>query len=148
MKFNLSLITIGIIGITLVIGFTGCGAKGKQFSGFKIPEKGKGMVYIYRPSSFIGGGVYYNVKNKNNDDEIIGTLRNGGFISKEMTPGKKTFWAKTEATDTVPVEVKADEVICVKGGVEFGFLVGRPNLRNVAKSTCEVEIKDTQESTD
>ncbi len=148
MKFNLSLITTGIIGATLVIGFTGCGAKGKQFSGFKTPEKGKGMVYVYRPSSFIGGGVYYDVKNQNNNDEVIGTLRNGGFISKEMTPGKKTLWAKTEATSTVPVEVKANEIVCVKGGVGFGFLAGRPDLKNVDKSTCELEIKDTQESTD
>ncbi len=146
MKLNKSLITTGILALGLVIGFTGCGAKGKQFSGFKIPEKGKGMVYVYRPSSFVGGAVYYDVKNKNNSDEVIGTLRNGGFISKEMTPGPKTLWAKTESTSTVPVIVKENEVVCVKGTVNMGFLVGRPQLDNIDNTTCQTEIKMTKES--
>jgi len=146
MKINLSLVTTGIIGVTLALGFTGCGAKGKQFTGFKTPTEGKGMVYVYRPSSFIGGGVYYDVKNKNNDDEVIGTLRNGGFISKEMTPGKKILWAKTEATSTVAVDVKENDIVCIQGTVNMGLLVGRPDLKNVDKAVCEIEIKDTQES--
>ena len=146
MKINLSLVTTGILGLSLVIGLTGCGAKGKQFSGFKTPEKGKGIVYVYRPSSFIGGGVYYEVKNKNNNDEVIGTLRNGGFISKQMLPGQKVLWAKTESTTTVPVTVKANEIVCVKGPVGMGFLVGRPDLKNIDKQTCKLEIKETQES--
>ncbi|MCD4757821.1 MAG: DUF2846 domain-containing protein [Arcobacteraceae bacterium] len=146
MKINLSLVTTGIIGVTLALGFTGCGAKGKQFMGFKTPTEGKGMVYVYRPSSFIGGGVYYDVKNKNNDDEVIGTLRNGGFISKEMTPGKKILWAKTEATSTVAVYVKENDIVCIQGTVNMGLLVGRPDLKNVDKAVCEIEIKDTQES--
>ncbi len=148
MKINLSLITTGIIGLTLTLGFTGCGAKGKQFSGFKTPEKGKGMVYVYRPSSFVGSAIYYDIKNKNNNDEVIGTLRNGGFISKQMLPGKKTLWAKTESEAMVEVVVKENEILCVKGGVNMGFLMGRPALKNVDKSTCEVEIKETNESSD
>ncbi len=146
MKINLSLIATGFIGITLVVGFTGCGAKGKQFSGFKTPSEGKGIVYVYRPSSFVGAGVYYDVKNKTNNDEVIGTLRNGGFISKEMTPGKKIIWAKTEATSTVTVDVKENDIVCVQGSVNMGLLVGRPDLKNVDKSVCEIEIKDTKES--
>ena len=148
MKNNLSLITTVIVGAILIVGFSGCSAKGKQFSGFKTPEKGKGMVYVYRPSGFIGGGVYYDVKNQTNNDNIIGTLRNGGFIYKEMTPGKKILWAKTEAKHEVPVNVKENEIACIKGGVGFGIIVGRPELINVDKSICEVEIKETHASID
>lgn len=148
MKINLSLITTGIVGALLVVGLTGCGASGKQFSGFKTPEKGKGMVYIYRPSGFVGAGVYYDVKNETDNDHVIGTLRNGGFISQEMTPGKKVLWAKTEARHSIPVNVKENEIVCVKGGVGFGILIGRPELINVSKSICELEIKDTKESID
>jgi len=140
--------TTGLIGLSLAVVFTGCGAKGKQFSGFQLPEKGKGMVYVYRPSSFIGGGVYYDVKNQNNNNEVIGTLRNGGFFSKQMSPGKKILMAKTESTETVPVNVVANEIVCVKGGVSMGILVGRPDLVAVTNSTCEVEIKETSESYD
>lgn len=129
-----------------IIIFTGCGAKGKQFSGFSVPSKGKGMVYIYRPSSFLGAGVYYDVKNENNNNEIIGTLRNGGYISKELTPGQKVIWAKTESTSKVMVNVIENDFVCVKGSVGIGFVVGRPKLQNVDKSICEAEIKDTQES--
>lgn len=150
MKFNKKnlLILVATLGATFV--FTGCGAKGEKFGNFKMPSENKSMLYVYRPSSFVGGGVYYDIHaNDNNKDEVIGTLRNGGFIEKEIAPTENVeIWAKTESKASVSLDMKPNETYCVKGGVGIGFLVGRPNLEIVDRALCEKEIIDTQRSFD
>ncbi|QKF66660.1 DUF2846 domain-containing protein [Arcobacter venerupis] len=149
MKFNKKNVGVLIVAISATFMFTGCGAKGEKFGSFKLPSENKSMLYVYRPSSFIGGGVYYDIHTNNNKDEIIGTLRNGGFIEKEITPNENTeIWAKTESKASVSIDMKPNETYCVKGGVGVGFLVGRPNLEIVDKTLCEKEIVDTQKSFD
>jgi hypothetical protein len=115
-----------------------------------MPSENKSMLYVYRPSSFVGGGVYYDIHaNDNNKDEVIGTLRNGGFIEKEIAPTENVeIWAKTESKASVSLDMKPNETYCVKGGVGIGFLVGRPNLEIVDRALCEKEIIDTQRSFD
>lgn len=148
MKFNKKslLLLIATLGVTFT--FTGCGAKGEKFGNFKLPSENKSMLYVYRPTSFVGGGVYYDIHvNDNNKDEIIGTLRNGGFIEKEMTSTENIeIWAKTESKASVSLDLKPNETYCIKGGVGIGFLVGRPNLEIVDKTLCEKEIIETQKS--
>tara|TARA_B100001063_G_scaffold223224_1_gene230278 strand:+ start:1110 stop:1562 length:453 start_codon:yes stop_codon:yes gene_type:complete len=150
MKFNKKnlLMLVATLGATFI--FTGCGAKGEKFGNFKMPSENKSMLYVYRPSSFVGGGVYYDIHaNDNNKDEVIGTLRNGGFIEKEMAPTENVeIWAKTESKASVSLDMKPNQTYCVKGGVGIGFLVGRPNLEIVDKTLCEKEIIDTQRSSD
>lgn len=151
MKFYKKNLLVLVVSISATFVFTGCGAKGEKFGSFKIPSENNSMVYVYRPSSFIGGGVYYDVhtNDDNNKDEIIGTLRNGGFIEKEITPKENTeIWAKTESKASVSLDMKPNETYCIKGGVGIGFLVGRPNLEIVDKTLCEKEIIDTQRSSD
>lgn len=133
-----------IILIMSLIFLTGCGADGLPFSGFVKPEKGKGVLYVYRPSSF--GGVSYDVKNKT-DNNVVGYLRNGGFIKQQMNPGEKTIWAQPSLIKaTEKIIIKEGEVSCIKGEVGFGVLIGRPILNKIDLNTCKVEIKDTVES--
>ena len=150
MKFyKKNLLVLGAV-ISTIFVFTGCGAKGEKFGNFRIPSENNSMLYVYRPSSFLGSGIYYDIHtNDNNKDEIIGTLRNGGFIEKEITPTENTeIWAKTESKASISLDVKPNEIYCVKGGVGVGFFVGRPNLELVDKALCEKEIIDTQKSFD
>ncbi len=148
MKFNKNNLALLIGSISATFVFTGCGAKGEKFGSFKTPSENNSMLYVYRPSSFVGAGVYYDIHTNNNKkDEIIGTLRNGGFIEKEITPNENLeVWAKTEAKSSVSFDIKPNETYCVKGGVGVGLLVGRPNLEIVDKALCEKEIIDTQKS--
>lgn len=146
MKFYKKNLVVLVASISATFVFTGCGAKGEKFGNFKLPSENKSMLYVYRPSSFVGGGVYYDI-NKNN--EVIGTLRNGGFIEKEVVPTENIeIWAKTESKASVSLDMKPNETYCVKGGVGVGFFVGRPNLEIVDKTLCEKEIIDTQRSFD
>ncbi len=142
------LMLIASIGATFV--FTGCGAKGEKFGNFKLPSENKSILYVYRPSSFVGGGVYYDIHaSYNNKDEIIGTLRNGGFIEKEMTPTENIkIWAKTESKSSLSLDMKPNETYCIKSELKIGFLVGKPNLEIVDRALCEKEIVETQRSSD
>ncbi len=148
MKFNKKSLVILIGSISATFVFTGCGAKGEKFGSFKLPSENKSMLYVYRPSSFVGAGISYDIHtNGNNKDEILGTLRNGGFIEKEIIPTERIeIWAKTESKASVSLDIKPNETYCVKGGVEMGLLVGRPNLGIIDKTLCEKEMIDTQRS--
>ncbi|MBL4774734.1 MAG: DUF2846 domain-containing protein [Mariprofundus sp.] len=132
--------------IVVVLGLfalTGCGAKGMQFAEFKKPQEGKGLIYIYRPESFIGGGIYYDVHAQG---KVLGTLRNGGYFSAYVEPGEVEFWAKTEAKSSVYIEVKSNQMYCIRGGISMGLMIGRAELNVTNALTCKNEILATQYS--
>lgn len=139
-----------ILGIVVSIGavvlLSGCGASGQQFSQFTAPKPDRAQVYVYRPESFVGGGVYYDVHitNSMNPDRIIGELVNGSYIEFDVPSGESEVWGKTEAKSSITLDVKTGETYCVKGGVGIGFLVGRPNLEIVDMATCKNEIAGTR----
>lgn len=118
---------------------TGCASLGPVYSKVdKIPDNA-GLVYFYRPSSFVGGGVSYDIKN---GDTVITTLYNGGYYPYFSTHGEKEFWAKTESKSSITLDVKTGQTYYVKGEVGVGFLVGRPHLMVVAPEIAEKEIAD------
>lgn len=87
MKKYLTFIITIMFGAIVIMGMTGCGARGNQFSGFSQPPKNEGILYVYRPSAVGSGGVKYTVYDVTNE-KVIGTLRNGGYIRYKTKPGK------------------------------------------------------------
>lgn len=125
--------------LLLLLLVTGCASLGPVYSKVdKIPDNA-GLVYFYRPSSFVGGGVSYDIKN---GDTVIATLYNGGYYPYFSTPGEKEFWAKTESKSSITLDVKTGQTYYIKGEVGVGFLVGRPHLMVVAPEIAEKEIAD------
>ena len=49
-----------------------------------------------------------------------------GYFPYYADPGELEFWAKTESTSSVTVDVKAGDTAYVRGSVGVGFFVGRP----------------------
>ncbi len=98
-----------------------------------------GLVYVYRPSAFMGGGVAYDVKV---GDNVVTTLYSGGYIPYFSKPGEVEFWARTESRSAVTVDVKPGGVYYVKGTVGVGFFVGRPHLSIVSTDLGEKEIAE------
>ena len=135
-----------VVSIGAVVLLSGCGASGQQFSQFSTPKPDRAQVYVYRPESFVGGGVYYDihVTNPMNADLIVGELVNGSYMEFDVPSGESEVWGKTEAKSSVTLDVKTGETYCVRGGVGIGFLVGRPNLEIVDMATCKSEIVGTR----
>jgi hypothetical protein len=141
-KKSISLATLGAITI---LALTGCGARGPKFRTIEIPQKNQSLVYIYRPSSFMGAAMSYDihVKNANGSDKVIGSLSNGGYLKYITKPEKVELWAKTEDKSSVTLDMKAGTMYCVKGELGMGIIVGRPNLTIIGNKLCQKELKDT-----
>lgn len=134
-----------LIGVFALLLLTGCGAKGPKFVGIEKPQKNQGLVYIYRPSSLMGAAVSYDMHARKSDinDKVIGNLSNGTYIKYITEPNEIEFWGKTESTSSVTIDVEANKMYCIKGGVGIGFFVGRPHLTIVDNKLCLEEIKST-----
>ena len=123
--------------LLLFLLMTGCASLGPVYSkADKIPDN-VGLVYFYRPSSFFGGGVSYDIKE---GDAVITTLCSGGYYPYFSAPGEKEFWAKTESKSSITLDVKTGQTYYIKGEVGVGFFVGRPHLMLVAHEIGEKEI--------
>jgi hypothetical protein len=128
---------ISYLFLLLLLVTTGCASLGPIYSKVdKIPDNA-GLVYFYRPSSFIGGGVSYDIKD---GDTVVTTLYNGGYYPHFSAPGEKEFWARTESKSSITLDVKSGQTYYVKGGVGVGFFVGRPHLMVVDPAVAEKEI--------
>jgi len=136
---------LSLSGLILLIGLSGCTGNGPKFKAPEQPNRGKGMLYVYRPSSLIGAGMYYDIKI---DNQVIGSMDNGEYIVKELSPGRKIVSAATESTVTVPVTIQKNKMTCVRAGITIGIVVGRPTLEYVDNNICLKEIKGTKKSID
>lgn len=135
-----------IVAAGATMFLSGCGASGQQFTQFAKPQPDKGLVYVYRPSAFMGSGVYYDihVTNPSAPDYVAGELVNGSYVQIDVPVGENEVWGKTESKSSVTLDVKQGETYCVRGGVGIGFIVGRPNLEIVDMATCQAQIVETK----
>lgn len=138
-KFN-ALLFIGAIAF-----FSGCSAKGAKFTAFQAPKEGNAMIYVYRPSAFLGKGVYYDAyANYGSGDELIGTISNGAYANKEVPANKEVeIWAKTEAKNSTALKTENKQTYCIRAGLGMGFFVGHPKFEQVDFATCQKEIVET-----
>ena len=135
--------TVGVFAAMLLGGCAGNQPmpQAVQNGKLKKAKPGKGMLYVYRPSSFIGGAVYYDVHDGAQKDKVLGTIVSGSVIASELKPGTHEIWAKTEAKVGVPVSIRSGTTQCVKAGVGMGLFIGRPELQKIDLQTCRYDIK-------
>jgi len=117
-----------------------CAASGTPFQRISDIPKDKGLVYVYRPNSIMGGAIHYDVHAAN--DEVVCDLIRNGYCFYYAKPGELELWGKTESKSTITVDVKAGQEHFVKGGISMGFLVGRPNFTAVDNKTALEEIAE------
>ncbi len=89
------------------------------------PASGTGQVVFFRPGKFVGSAIRCTVRE---DGKMIGRAGNGNYFVVSTTPGAHRYTTKTEATDTLNVEVEPDETTYVKCAIGMGVMAGRPNL--------------------
>jgi Protein of unknown function (DUF2846) len=95
------------------------------------PGAGKGQVVFYRTGGFVGAAISCNVRE---DGKLIGGLGGGKYFIQEFEPGKHVFTTKSEATDTLNMEIESGETYYVRCGIGMGVVAGRPNLSPVQKA--------------
>lgn len=67
----------------------GCGASGQSFqAGLLRLEGGSSKIFVYRLSQFVGGGYTADIVL---NGAPMGRLKNGGYISASVPPGRHTI---------------------------------------------------------
>lgn len=89
------------------------------------PAAGTGQVVFFRPGKFVGSAIRCTVRE---DGKMIGRAGNGHYFIVPAAPGAHRYTTKTEATDTLNIEVEPDETTYVKCAIGMGVMAGRPNL--------------------
>lgn len=111
------------------------------------PAPGQGQVVFFRPGAFMGSGIRCTVRE---DGKMIGRTGSGRYFVVPAAPGKHTYTTKTEATDTLNVEVEPDETTFVKCKIGMGLVAGRPNLspasaEDFAKVSAKLKLQDAED---
>jgi hypothetical protein len=88
------------------------------------PPAGKGQIVFFRP---FGPGVALNpmVRDEAGD---VGRVGANSYFIYVADPGAYALSVKSEATDTLHIEVDAGETYYVEETIGMGVLVGRPHL--------------------
>ena len=89
------------------------------------PPPGKGQVVFFRPNSMVGMAIRCTVRE---NGKMIGRVSNGRYFVMVAEPGAHQYTTKTEATDTINIEVEPDETQYLKCKIAAGIMAGRPNL--------------------
>lgn len=89
-----------------------------------IPE-GKGKVVFFRKGGLMGAAISCAVHEKG---ERLTSLPPGKFAVLYAEPGIHEYSVKSEATDTLRLEIEPGETYYSKCNIQMGIMAGRPNL--------------------
>lgn len=97
------------------------------------PPPGQSQIVFYRPSG-MGFALGCSV---NENGQKVSSLGAGRYFVMLAEPGRHEFTVKSEAKDTLALELKADETQFARCQIKMGIMVGRPDL----KASNEVEFR-------
>lgn len=130
---------IGLTVLAVAILLDGCSASGPIFKPIEPIPAEKGVVYIYRESSFVGGGVFGTVKA---NSAPVTSIKNGGYFPYIASPGKVHFEVSTEATNEADVTVEAGKEKYLKTTVGMGLFIGHLKFSEVSPEIGKQEISE------
>lgn len=132
---NTNVLSSLLLGLALVV-LAGC-ASATKVGAPPTPEvhPEKGLVYFFRESRFVGGGVSFNVRD---NGEVIGALKNGTYFFHYVEPGEHVFSARTEVERERAIQIEAGKVYYIKGSISMGVLAGRPELTIVDEAEARL----------
>lgn len=95
-----------------------------------IPE-GKGKIIFFRKGGLVGAAISCAVHEKG---ERLTSLPPGKFAVVYADPGIHEYSVKSEATDTLRLEIEPGETYYSKCSISMGIMAGRPNLSPADKA--------------
>ena len=116
----------------------GCSASGPMFVPLENTPSDQGIIYVYRPSSFVGAAIRPKVEI---DGQFICKLPNGGYCAYSCDPGEVVVSAKTETRRTLTITVKPGEAYYVRMQITMGVVMGRAKLVEVSKPQAVHDIQ-------
>lgn len=144
-----------LLGIS-IFSMSGCSATGMKFKEIKHPNQNDALVYFYRPDTFVGGGIPFNVMHIDTNSTETGfdsvieywKLRNNSYTEVYLKPGKyalSTNWMYKPKE----YSFNANKVYCIKMNVTFASsqFSKHPSLLLVDPAVCKKELQGTRKMT-
>lgn len=94
----------------------------------KLPEQGKAIVYVVRPSS-VGGLIRFNVFVDDQEaSSEMGYTRGSQYIYFSLPPGEHKIYSKAENWAETLVSAKAGDIIFIQQDASMGIIMARNNI--------------------
>jgi hypothetical protein len=89
------------------------------------PAAGKGQVVFFRKGGLMGAAISCAV---HENGAKLSSLSPGKYVIVAAEPGAHQYSVKSEATDTLRLEIEAGETYYSQCTIGMGVMAGRPNL--------------------
>ena len=108
----------------------------------KLPEDGKAIVYMVRPSA-LGGIVRFNVfVNDKQADSEMGYTRGNQYIYFNLEPGDHTILSKAENWAETKVSANAGDIIFIQQNPSMGIIMARNSLTIPPEYEGKYQVKN------
>jgi hypothetical protein len=144
MRFNKLLAAALLVPAIVAIPASVSAAKEKAPAVVPAPEAGKGQVVFFRTGGLVGAAISCNVRE---EGKLVGGLSGGKYFVVNFAPGKHVFTTKSEATDTLNMEIETGETYYVRCAIGAGVVAGRPNLSPVDKALFDEKSSGLKQKT-
>jgi hypothetical protein len=116
-------------------------AESSSFKLPKLPEDGKAIVYVYRPSA-LGGLVRFNVFVDGQEPEAeMGYTRGSQYIYFNLAPGTHKILSKAENWAETVVDANAGDIIFIAQEPSVGIIMARNSIGRTAEIEGKYHIK-------
>lgn len=107
----------------------------------KLPEPGKAIVYVVRPSQ-IGGLVRFNVfLNDQKAESEMGFTRGSQYIYFQVPPGEHRIQSKAENWSEWIVNANAGDIVFIQQEAAMGMLMARNTLFKINDIEGKYHVK-------
>ena len=107
----------------------------------KLPEPGKAIVYVVRPSA-IGGLIRFNVFVNGKEPEAeMGYTRGSQYIYFNLRPGIHKILSKAENWAEASVTARAGDIIFIRQDAAMGLLMARNNIFKIEDYEGKYHVK-------
>ena len=107
----------------------------------KLPEQGKTIVYIVRPSS-VGGLIRFNVFVDDQEaPSEMGFTRGSQYIYFNLLPGEHKIYSKAENWAETLVTANPGDIIFIQQDASLGILMARNNIFKVEDYQGKYHVK-------
>ncbi|MDD3045496.1 MAG: DUF2846 domain-containing protein [Candidatus Delongbacteria bacterium] len=107
----------------------------------KLPEDGKAIVYVVRPSG-TGSLIRFNIfVDDQLADSEMGYTRGKEFIYFNLNPGDHQIFSKAENWAEANVSVKAGDIVFIKQDTSMGVVMARNSISRIEDYEGKYHVK-------
>ena len=107
----------------------------------KLPEPGKAICYVVRPSG-LGGLIRFNVfVDDQEGSSEMGYTRSSQYIYFNLTPGEHKIYSKAENWAETQVSVQAGDIVFIQQEPSMGIIMARNNLSKLEEYQGKYYVK-------